>query len=73
MSPDLLVELRNFRQTLRDLKADNLREYRRYRREGFGAGMPDFMYGMACGKTSALSRIEWMISVLEGDNDTQNI
>lgn len=73
MSPDLLVELRNFRQTLRDLKADNLREYRRYRREGFGAGMPDFMYGMACGKTSALSHIELMINILEMRDDTQNI
>ncbi len=73
MSPDLLVELRNFRQALRDLKADNLRECRRYRREGFGAGLGAFMYGMACGKTSALSRIEWMISMLEGSDDTQNI
>ena len=65
MSPDLLVELRDFRQTLRNLKAEILREYRRYKREGFGAGMPDFMYGMALGKTTALSRLEWMINVLE--------
>jgi hypothetical protein len=73
MSPDLLVELRNFRQILRDLKADNLREYRRYQREGYGAGMPDFMYGMAMGKTTALSRLDLMISVLEESDDTQNV
>ena len=73
MSPDLLTELRNFRQALRDLKAENLRDYRRYRREGFGAGIPDFMYGMALGKTAALSRLEWMINVLEESDDTQNV
>jgi hypothetical protein len=73
MSPDLLTELRNFRQNLRNLKADNLREMRRYKREGFGPGMPDFMYGMALGKTSALSHIELMISILEMRDDTQNI
>jgi hypothetical protein len=73
MSPDLLTELRNFRQDLRNLKADNLREYRRYKREGFGHGMPDFMYGMALGKTAALSHIELMISILEMRDDTQNI
>lgn len=73
MSPDLLTELRNFRQDLRNLKADNLREYRRYKREGFGHGMPDFMYGMALGKTAALSHIELMISILEMRDDTQNV
>ena len=73
MSPNLLVELRSFRQTLRDLKADNLREYRRYKREGYGAGMPDFMYGMARGKEGALSRLDQMISMLEASDDTQNV
>jgi|DEB0MinimDraft_4_1074332.scaffolds.fasta_scaffold110767_1 site-specific recombinase len=73
MSPNLLTDLRNFRQILRDLKADNLREYRRYKREGYGAGMPDFMYGMALGKTAALSHIELMINVLEVSDDTQNV
>ena len=73
MSPDLLTELRNFRQVLRDLKANNLREMRRYKREGFGSGMPDFMYGMALGKTAALSHIELMINVLEVSDDTQNV
>ena len=73
MNSDLLVEMRNFRQTLRDLKADNLREYLRYRREGFGVGLPDFMYGMACGKTCALSRIEWMISMLEAGDGTPDV
>ena len=67
MSPDLLTELRNFRQDLRDLKADNLREYRRYKREGFGDSVSSFMKGMAVGKTAPLARIEWMISVLEGN------
>jgi len=73
MNYDLLKELRSFRQDLRDLKADNLRECRRYRREGFGAGLGAFMYGMACGKSAPLSHIEWMISLLEGSDDTQNI
>ena len=73
MSPDLLVELRNFRQDLRDLKADNLRQMRRYKREGFGGSVASFMHGMAAGKTAPLSRIEWMISVLEESDDIQNI
>jgi hypothetical protein len=73
MSPDLLTELRKFRQDLRDLKADNLRQMRMYKREGFEGSVASFMHGMAVGKSAPLSRIEWMISVLEGDNDTQNI
>jgi hypothetical protein len=68
MNPDLLTELRNFRQSLRGLKAENLREYRRYKREGFGAGVPDFMYGMALGKTAALKRLDRMINVLESND-----
>ena len=65
MSPDLLTELRNFRQDLRDLKADNLREMRCYEREGFEDSVTYFMRGMAMGKTAPLARIEWMISMLE--------
>jgi hypothetical protein len=65
MSPDLLTELRSFRQTLRDLKADNLRQMRRYKRDGFEGSVSSFMHGMAVGKTAPLARIEWMISMLE--------
>lgn len=65
MSPNLLTELRNFRQDLRDLKADNLREMRYYKREGFEGSVSSFMHGMAVGKTAPLARIEWMISMLE--------
>jgi hypothetical protein len=73
MSPDLLTELRNFRQDLRDLKADNLRQMRKYKREGFEGSVSSFMHGMAVGKTAPLSRIEWMISTLEARDDTQNV
>ena len=73
MSPDLLTELRNFRQDLRDLKADNLRQMRKYKREGLEGSVSSFMHGMAVGKTAPLSRIEWMISRLEGSDDTQNV
>ena len=73
MSPNLLTELRNFRPDLRDLKADNLRQMRRYKRDGFEGSVSSFMHGMAVGKTATLSRIEWMISRLEVSNDTQNV
>jgi hypothetical protein len=73
MSPDLLVELRNFRQNLRDLKADNLRQMRRYKRDRFDTSLGSFMHGMALGKTAALEHLDRMISVLEGSNDTQNV
>ena len=73
MSPDLLVELRNFRQNLRDLKADNLRDMRRYKRDRFDTSLGSFMHGMALGKTAALEHLDRMISVLEGSNDTQNV
>ena len=73
MNPDLLVELRNFRQNLRDLKADNLRQMRRYKRDRFDTSLGSFMHGMALGKTAALEHLDRMISVLEGSNDTQNI
>ena len=73
MSHDLLTELRNFRQDLRDLKADNLRQMRKYKREGFEGSVSSFMHGMAVGKTAPLSRIEWMISLLEARDDTQNV
>jgi hypothetical protein len=73
MSPDLLTELRNFRQDLRDLKADNLRQMRKYKRDRFDTSLGSFMHGMAVGKTAPLSRIEWMISMLEARDDTQNV
>ena len=70
MSSDLLVQLRTFRQDLRDLKADNLRQMRKYKREGFEGSVASFMHGMAVGKTAPLSRIEWMISLLEASDDS---
>ena len=70
MNSDLLVQLRNFRQDLRDLKADNLRQMRKYKREGFGGSVASFMHGMAVGKTAPLARIEWMISLLEASDDS---
>ena len=69
MSPNLLTELRNFRQDLRDLKADNLRQMRRYKRDGFEGSVASFMHGMAVGKSAPLARIEWMISMLERRDD----
>ena len=73
MSPDLLTELRNFRQDLRDLKADNLRQMRKYKRDRFDTSLGSFMHGLAVGKEAPLSRIEWMISLLEKSDDTQNV
>jgi len=73
MKSDLLVELRNFRQDLRDLKAENLRQMRKYKREGFEGSISSFMRGMAMGKTAPLARIEWMISLLEASDDIQNV
>ena len=73
MSPDLLTELRNFRQDLRDLKANNLREMRRYKRDRFDTSLGSFMHGMAVGKTAALEHLDRMISILEMRDDTQNV
>lgn len=73
MNPDLLTELRNFRQILRDCKADNLRQMRKYKRDRFDTSLGSFMHGMALGKTAALEHLDRMISVLEGSNDTQNV
>jgi hypothetical protein len=73
MSPDLLTELRNFRQILRDCKADNLRQMRKYKRDRFDTSLGSFMHGMALGKTAALEHIDRMITVLERSNDTQNV
>jgi len=69
MSPDLLVELRNFRQNLRDCKADNLRQMRKYKRDRFDTSLGSFMHGMALGKTAALEHLDRMINVLERSND----
>ena len=73
MSPDLLVELRNFRQNLRDCKADNLRQMRKYKRDRFDTSFGSFMHGMAAGKTAALEHLDRMINVLERNDDTQNV
>ena len=70
MSPDLLTELRNFRQNLRDLKADNLRQMRRYKRDRFDTSFGSFMHGMALGKTAALVHLDRMIYVLELRDET---
>ena len=70
MNSDLLVELRNFRQDLRDLKAENLRQMRKYKHEGFECSISSFMRGMAMGKTAPLARVEWMISLLEASDDS---
>lgn len=69
MSPDLLVELHNFRQNLRDCKADNLRQMRKYKRDRFDTSLGSFMHGMALGKTAALEHLDRMINVLERSND----
>jgi len=68
MSPNLLVELRNFRQDLRDLKADNLKQMRKYKRDRFDTSLGSFMHGMALGKTAALDRLDRMINVLESND-----
>ena len=73
MNSDLLVELRNFRQDFRSLKGENLRQMRKYKREGFEGSIACCMKGMAVGKTAPLARIEWMISLLEASDDTQNV
>ena len=73
MSPDLLTELRSFRQNLRDCKADNLRQMRKYKRDRFDTSLGSFMHGMALGKTAALEHIDRMITVLERSDDTQNV
>ena len=71
MSPNLLVELRNFRQDLRDCKADNLKQMRKYKRDRFDTSLGSFMHGMAAGKTAALKRLDRMINVLESkDGDS---
>lgn len=70
MSPDLLEELRSFRQTLRDCKANNLRTMRDYSRNwdgGWSNEMAYFMDGMAKGKDGALARLDQMIGMLEGN------
>ena len=73
MSPDLLTELRSFRQNLRDCKAQNLRDMRRYKRDRFDTSLGSFMHGMALGKTAGLEHLDRMINVLEGSDDTQNV
>ena len=70
MGPDLLEELRNYRQTLGNCKDDNLRTM------GDNSGnwdgrwsneMAVFMKGMAKGKDGVLARLDQMIGMLEGN------
>lgn len=66
MSLDLLEEMRNFRQNLRNLKADNLRTMRDYERKfGKNDNVASFMSGMARGKTAPLMSIDHIIRRLE--------
>ena len=67
---DRLEELRSFRQSLRNLKADNLRQMRWYDREMSGSSMSDFMRGLAVGKECAISRLELMIRIMELRDET---
>ena len=70
---NMLQELRQFRQTLRDLKADNLRAMRRYERLfGKADGLAYHMSGMANGKTAALMQIDYLIERLEMEEEYGN-
>ena len=65
-----LEELRNFKQTLRNLKADNLRSMRYYKREyGPNDSVASFMSGMATGKTAPLMQIDYLIARLEMEEE----
>ena len=63
---NMLVELRYLRKNLRALKADNLRNMRRYARLfGSSDSLASYMSGMANGKTAALSQLDYLINRLE--------
>ena len=73
MAMNMLQELRQFRQTLRDLKANNLRAMRRYERLfGKSDGLAFHMSGMAQGKTAALMQIDYLIARLEMEEEYGN-
>ena len=68
-----LQELRNFRQNLRNLKADNLRSMRYYKREyGDMNTVTNFMSGMAKGKTAPLMTLDRLIKRLEMEEEHGN-
>ena len=63
---NMLQELRQYRQTLRDLKADNLRSMRHYKSKfGKSSALTHYMEGMAMGKTAALMQIDYFIARIE--------
>jgi len=70
-----LKELRNFKQNLRNLKADNLRSMRYYEREngktdfGYYSSIANFMCGMARGKTAPLKTLDNIIKRLEMEEE----
>lgn len=70
MNSDMLEELRGFRQSLRDLKAYNLKQMRWYEREMSWSSLADFMRGCAVGKECAISRLELMIRIMELRDET---
>lgn len=68
-----LNELRSFRQNLRNLKADNLRAMRYYKREyGHSDAVANFMSGMAKGKTAPLMTLDHLIKRLELEEEYGN-
>ena len=69
----ILQELRQYRQTLRDLKAENLRSMRKYQRLfGKKDTLAHYMEGMANGKTAALMQIDYFITRLEMEEEYGN-
>lgn len=67
---NVLEEMRNFRQNLRKLKADNLRTMRDYeRRFGKNDSITSFMSGMAKGKSAPLMSIDYIIRRLEMEEE----
>ena len=73
MAMNTLKELRNFRQNLRNLKADNLRAMRYYEREyGQQDSVANFMSGMAKGKTAPLMTLDHIIKRLEMEEEYGN-
>ena len=73
MGMNTLKELRNFRQNLRNLKADNLRSMRYYEREyGKTNTVANFMCGMAKGKTAPLMTLDHIIKRLEMEKEHGN-
>ena len=70
---NMLQELRQFKQTLRNLKADNLRAMRKYKRLfGKADALTAHMDGMANGKTAALMQIDYLIARLEMEEEYGN-